>query len=347
MDNEMKKCIRCPTIHSENGKKCERCRVRDNEAAKRCVNKKAKKDGICKSCFIEFDNNLFSTNPKTKQHYRLCDKCREKSRFYRKQDIDKKKEIVSSSSTTILCILCKTVKEIDGNFSKKRNGQLFNTCDSCRKNKREYAENNLKCQHGISKYRCKKCDGSALCEHDVIKSECKKCLKSGNGGGSFCQHDKRRDRCKQCFLIGEGGGSFCQHIRLWYNCSICCKSKLFCEHKKRRQRCPTCCPGGHYSEMVRSRIFKRIRICLYNISHDFYVDDLGCSIRFYISYLEKKFKEGMTWDNYGKVWHIDHTEPIKYDGDDSIETVKKRLVYTNTQPLFVDENIAKSNKFIG
>ena len=35
---------------------------------------------------------------------------------------------------------------------------------------------------------------------------------------------------------------------------------------------------------------------------------LGCSVAFVKKYLEAKFTDGMTWDNYGK-WHVDHIKP--------------------------------------
>lgn len=52
----------------------------------------------------------------------------------------------------------------------------------------------------------------------------------------------------------------------------------------------------------------------------------------------------MSWDNYGE-WEIDHIIPVKY-GNPTLEEVKNRLHYTNTQPMWRNENIRKSNKVI-
>ena len=71
---------------------------------------------------------------------------------------------------------------------------------------------------------------------------------------------------------------------------------------------------------------------------------LGCDIETYREYLEKQFDDGMTWENYGE-WEIDHIIPVKYDNPD-FEVVAERLHYTNTQPMWRDENMSKGNKHI-
>lgn len=63
-------------------------------------------------------------------------------------------------------------------------------------------------------------------------------------------------------------------------------------------------------------------------------------------HLEVQFVEGMTWDNYGSVWHIDHIVPVSsfqltsYDSDD----FKRCWSLENLQPLFVEDNLRKSDK---
>jgi hypothetical protein len=74
---------------------------------------------------------------------------------------------------------------------------------------------------------------------------------------------------------------------------------------------------------------------------------LGCSIQNAKEHLEKQFKEGMTWDNYGhKTWHIDHIIPCaSFDLTDT-EQQKKCFHYTNLQPLWAKENISKGAKIL-
>lgn len=68
---------------------------------------------------------------------------------------------------------------------------------------------------------------------------------------------------------------------------------------------------------------------------------LGCSIPELKDRLEPIFKPGMTWENYGPVWHIDHVKPCaKFDLTDPAQQ-RACFHYTNLQPLFAIENIKK------
>jgi hypothetical protein len=71
---------------------------------------------------------------------------------------------------------------------------------------------------------------------------------------------------------------------------------------------------------------------------------LGCTLDEFKAHLERQFKPGMTWENYGvNGWHIDHIFPLsKVDLNDS-EAINRVLHYTNMQPLWAEENIKKSN----
>ena len=76
------------------------------------------------------------------------------------------------------------------------------------------------------------------------------------------------------------------------------------------------------------------------------IEMLGCSIECLKSHLEGKFKEGMTWNNYGKSgWHIDHIKPCSAFNLSDKEEQLKCFNYTNLQPLWWYENLEKSNKY--
>lgn len=76
-----------------------------------------------------------------------------------------------------------------------------------------------------------------------------------------------------------------------------------------------------------------------------HIKDLGCSVSFLKSYLEQKFKPGMTWENWGRLgWHIDHIRPLASFDLTYRDQFLQACHYTNLQPLWASENIAKGGK---
>ena len=78
-----------------------------------------------------------------------------------------------------------------------------------------------------------------------------------------------------------------------------------------------------------------------------YFEILGYTPEELINHIEKQFKDGMTWDNYGD-FHIDHKIPIssfniKEIGDSEF---MKCWSLSNLQPMWGEENIRKSNKIL-
>lgn len=69
---------------------------------------------------------------------------------------------------------------------------------------------------------------------------------------------------------------------------------------------------------------------------------LGCSIQECRNYLENQFKPEMTWDNYGKVWEIDHIKPCSSFNFLNKDDQHKCFHYTNLQPLFKTTKIAQN-----
>lgn len=71
---------------------------------------------------------------------------------------------------------------------------------------------------------------------------------------------------------------------------------------------------------------------------------LGCPLVWLEAHLESLFQPGMTWENHGPVWHIDHKRPCAAFDLANPEHQKICFHWTNLQPLFAADNLRKSNK---
>lgn len=68
---------------------------------------------------------------------------------------------------------------------------------------------------------------------------------------------------------------------------------------------------------------------------------LGCDLEQVMKHIESKFKQGMSWENYGK-WHIDHIIPLC--SAKTPDDVSKLCHFSNLQPLWALDNIRKKGK---
>lgn len=60
------------------------------------------------------------------------------------------------------------------------------------------------------------------------------------------------------------------------------------------------------------------------------------------SNMESKFEEGMTWENYGTVWQIDHVKPIAMFHMSDLESLKEVNSLDNLVPMFNDKHRIKT-----
>ena len=86
-----------------------------------------------------------------------------------------------------------------------------------------------------------------------------------------------------------------------------------------------------------NKLLKRVE-CDRSTNKPYYLDKLGCSFEEFKIYLESKFEDWMTWENYGKYngelnygWDIDHIIPLsKAITENDIYNLSH---YMNLQPL--------------
>lgn len=68
----------------------------------------------------------------------------------------------------------------------------------------------------------------------------------------------------------------------------------------------------------------------------------GCTTRQLAKHLESQFKRGMTWDNYGSHWHVDHILPCASFDHTCPRQRAQCWHWTNLRPLEAKKNMAKS-----
>ena len=96
------------------------------------------------------------------------------------------------------------------------------------------------------------------------------------------------------------------------------------------------------------RIIDNLRIRAFNYKKKLNITNkqlLGCSKEELKIFLENKFTESMTFNNYGD-WEIDHIKPVSsFDLTDN-EEIKKCFHFSNLQPVWKIDNRRKSNKIL-
>ena len=97
-------------------------------------------------------------------------------------------------------------------------------------------------------------------------------------------------------------------------------------------------------EWLKGRLRKRLWDCLGGAVGRRSYELTGISIAELKAYLENQFSNGMTWENRGQ-WHIDHIRPCaSFDFTDP-EQQRECFHYTNLQPLWAEDNLAKSDRW--
>jgi hypothetical protein len=101
---------------------------------------------------------------------------------------------------------------------------------------------------------------------------------------------------------------------------------------------------GNVQARLRLALSNRLRILLRRTGipkTESVLDFIGCELSALKTHLESQFRDGMTWQNHGPVWHIDHKRPCARFNLADPEEQRACFNYTNLQPLFALENLRK------
>jgi hypothetical protein len=168
-----------------------------------------------------------------------------------------------------------------------------------------------------------------------VQSKCKDCIYKYNQSRKVAPLKKGEKVCTKCSIkqnINHFFAGACTKDGRSSECKKCCNiRKLNYLHNNIEKRITENCRGR-----IRKAITKGYKSAAT-------LKLLGCSIQELKKYLELKFSEGMSWNNYGE-WHIDHIRPCcSFDLTKSDEQ-EKCFNYTNLQPLWAEDNLKKADR---
>lgn len=197
---------------------------------------------------------------------------------------------------------------------------------------------------------CKKCNENRPVSDWYVRSsgrmECKKCRKRQSDTDDFRRKSKERMAAYRASNPSANSAA-CEKYRKkdiekhrtralnWYhkNKDRSNATKLIYANKMSREDI-----GFRLRKNLRTRLAMAIKTGRGASA----VKDLGCSIAFLKSYLESQFHSGMSWENYGKEWQIDHIRPLASFDLSDYDQAKEACIYKNLQPLLIIDHVKKT-----
>lgn len=154
--------------------------------------------------------------------------------------------------------------------------------------------------------------------------------------------DKKTKDCKQCISLNRAQTYLSRPDKL----RIITKVKQWNVTNREKTRAYHCKHMAIYRRDPKNKILeavrKRLKKVLKNSKRGFSISkSISCSPNQLRQHIESQFKDGMSWENYGK-WHIDHIKPIS---SFPLEEVWRANHYTNLQPLWALDNLRKGKSY--
>lgn len=116
---------------------------------------------------------------------------------------------------------------------------------------------------------------------------------------------------------------------------ILVKHKKYIKEKRKKD------PLFRLKCVLRVRLYHSLK--QYDLNKDEHtIEYLGISIGEFKNFISNKFLPEMDWENYGRIWELDHIIPVSKFNLMDENQLKECFYYLNYQPLFKTTEIAKS-----
>ncbi len=196
------------------------------------------------------------------------------------------------------------------------------------------------CEHPLTTEFWYRLDGSPKCKKRHLE------IRRANYDPEKMSEYNREYRSKHKERLAEANAEWrranAEHhkanARSWYHSN---KERAHANHAAYTKKRKAVDPCFKLAVNLRSRMYRVLR-GINKVGSA--VRDLGCSLSELREHLEQQFHPGMSWDNYGSVWEVDHILPLANYKLDDRGTYRRLAHYTNLQPLLISENRAKLNR---
>ena len=250
------------------------------------------------------------------------------------------------------CSSCNEIKEIETDYwVNKKTGKVQPRCNSCMvvyRRKVKPLKKHIELRLDLHSQGLKKCPS---CEEIKPYSEYGKNKTNFAGIAPFCKKCKS-ERDKQYRNDPKYREKNLEKKKEYYE-----KTKHTERHKENQKRQLE--KRDYKSEHIKRRedefskfkdmVRKSVNSVFRRIDREWIKKDtkteilLGANFFVVKEFIERQFVKGMTWDNYGSVWHLDHTIPLDAAGKDKDKLIEL-CNYKNLSPMFWQDNLSKSWK---
>jgi hypothetical protein len=123
--------------------------------------------------------------------------------------------------------------------------------------------------------------------------------------------------------------------------------EVLLEKKRNKEREKRLCPGYRLRQSTSVAISTYLKSAG-GLKYGSSWDHLPYTPEELMEHLSKQFRDGMTIDNYGTYWHVDHIFPQSFLPYDSFDhpNFARCWALDNLQPLTIAENCSKGNKIL-
>jgi hypothetical protein len=221
-----------------------------------------------------------------------------------------------------------------GNFQST--GPSAKRCDPCKiEHKREYERENKRARHSRNA-SCTRCGTLFETEQHAHRKYCEPCIVVVRNEASIARYDANVERGR---AIGRRSYEKNKDALLAQRKTPEARAVIAATEKARRDRNPGLRLHCNVSRIMSLSLNGKKAGRSWQSLVGYTLDALK-------RHLERQFLKGMSWENYGTAWHVDHRVPrASFTFSDANDPEFKACwALTNLQPLWAADNLKKSAK---